>query len=401
MREWLRDSFARRPLWMNALLLFSAYMAIVYVPWDFFGKPLAADEEVWFGYRFTGWAAKAAEIPHWFVYAAGAYGFWRMRAWMWPWAAAYVGQVAIAMLVWPILYRGGWTGYAMGGASFLVFGALTVALWRARDRFRNRPRLSQRYGGWGVVTGASAGLGAEFARALARDGVPVVLAARREDRLKDLASELEREHKVETRIVAVDLASADGAERLAEAVADLDVGLLVNNAGFGYAGRFEKLDLARQRGMIELNCTTPMILTGRILPKLRARGRGAVIVVGSIAGVQPLPLHAVYAATKAFDRFFGEALWAELRGSGIDVLVLEPGSTTTEFHEVAGELPHSGASADAVVRTAFDHLGQQPSVIHGWFNWLRASAAARLAPRSLVVVAAKGFVEAQTPEELR
>jgi hypothetical protein len=401
MREWLRDSFARRPLWMNALMLFSAYMALVYVPWDLFGKPLAADEEVWFGYRFTGWAAKLAAIPHGFVYAAGAYGFWRMRPWLWPWAAVYVGQVAIAMAVWPLLYREGWTRYPLAAAGFLAFGALAVALWRARDRFRKRVRLAERYGGWGVVTGASAGLGAEFARALAREGVPVVLAARREDRLKELASELEREHRVETRVVAVDLASADGAERLAEAVGDLDVGILVNNAGFGYAGRFEKLELARLREMVELNCTTPVLLTGRILPRLRARGRGAVIVLGSIAGVQPLPLHAVYAATKAFDRFFGEALWGELRGSGVDVLVLEPGSTVTEFHDVAGELPHPGAPADAVVRTGLEHLGQQPSVIHGWFNWLRASAAARLFPRSLVVVAAKGFVEEQTPVELR
>ena len=401
MREWLRDSFARRPLWMNALMLFSAYMALVYVPWDFFGKPLAADEEVWFGYRFTGWAAKAAEIPHWLVYAAGAYGFWRMRPWLWPWASLYVAQVAIAMLVWPILYRGGWTGYAMGGAAFLVFAGVALALGLARDRFRRRARLSERYGGWAVVTGASAGLGAEFARAFAREGLSVVLAARREDRLKDLASELERDHRVGTRVVAVDLAAADGAERLAEAVADLDVGVLVNNAGFGYAGRFEKLDLARQRAMIELNCTTPVLLTGRILPRLRARGRGAVIVVGSIAGAQPLPLHAVYSATKSFDRFFGEALWGELHGSGIDVLVLEPGSTTTEFHDVAGELPHSGAPADAVVRTALDHLGQQPSVIHGWFDWLRANAAVRLAPRSVVLVAAKSFVEEQTPPELR
>jgi hypothetical protein len=382
-------------------MLFCAYMAIVYVPWDFFGKPLAADEEVWFGYRFTGWAAKLAEIPHGFVYAAGAYGLWRMRPWLWPWVSVYVAQVAIAMLVWPILYRGGWSGYAMGGAAFLVFGGLALALWRTRDRFRKPARLSERYGGWAVVTGASAGLGAEFARAFAREGLSVVLAARREDRLKDLATELERDHRVGTRVVAVDLAAPDGAERLAEAVADLDVGVLVNNAGFGYAGRFEKLDLSRQRAMIELNCTTPVVLTGRILPRLRTRGRGAVIVVGSVAGAQPLPLHAVYSATKAFDRFFGEALWSELRGSGLDVLVLEPGSTSTEFHDVAGELPHSGVPAAAVVRTALDHLGQQPSVIHGWFNWLRANAAVRLAPRAVVLAAAKSFVEEQTPPGLR
>jgi hypothetical protein len=402
MRRWLRALFAGRPTWMNVLMVFCAYMAFVYVPWDFFMKPVAVDEEVWFGIRFHGWAAKLTEPLHWAIYAAGWYGFRHMKGWMWPWAAVYAGQVAFSALLWNFIYVGGFGGVLLGLISFVPFAALTYALWQADTLFgAARPPLRERYGDWALVTGASAGIGAEFARALARDGVPVVLAARREDRLKDLATELEREHKVETRIVAVDLAAADGAERLAEAVADLDVGLLVNNAGFGYAGRFEKLDLARQRDMIELNCTTPVVLTGRILPRLRARGRGAVIVVGSIAGVQPLPLHAVYAATKAFDRFFGEALWGELRGSGIDVLVLEPGSTTTEFHDVAGELPHPGAPADAVVRTALDHLGQQPSVIHGWFNWLRANAGTRLFPRSLVVVAAKGFVEEQTPEELR
>jgi short-subunit dehydrogenase len=402
MLQWLRDGFARRPAWMNALLVFSAYMAFVYVPWDLFVKPVAVDEEVWFGIRFYGWAAKAATLPHWFVYAAGAYGLWRMRPWLWPWAAVYAGQVAIGMLVWPILYRGGFGGVVMGVVAFALFGALTLALWRAREQFRHpRAPLSERYGGWGVVTGASAGIGAEFARALAREGLSVVLAARREDRLKELATELEREHGVETRCVAVDLAAVDGAERLAEAVADLDVSLLVNNAGFGYAGRFEKLDVERMRDMIQLNCTTPVVLTGRLLPKLRQRGRGAVIVVGSIAGNQPLPLHGVYSATKAFDRLFGESLWGELRGSGVDVLVLEPGSTTSEFHDVAGELPHAGAPPDAVVRTALETLGQSPSVIHGWLNWLRANLAIRVLPRSWQAVIAGSFVERQTPPELR
>jgi hypothetical protein len=402
MRDWLRERFAGRPLWMNALMLFSAYMAFVYVPWDFLAKPLAMDEEVWFGIRFHGVWAKLLEIPHGLVYAAGAYGFWRMRSWMWPWAAVYAAQVAIGMGVWGIVYRGGFTGLLSGAVSFAAFGAITVALWRARDRFQ-KPRgpLSERYGGWAVVTGASAGIGAEFARALAAEGMPVVLAARREDRLKDLASELERRHGVETRVVAVDLGAPDGGERLAEAVDDLDVGMVVNNAGFGYAGAFAKLELPRLREMVLLNCLAPLVLTARLLPRLRQRGRGAVIVVGSIAGHQPLPLHGVYGATKAFDRLFGESLWGELRGSGVDVLVLEPGSTASEFHQRAGELPHAGAPAAEVVRTALDALGQQPSVVHGWGNWLRANAGVRLLPRSLLALVAKGVVEKQTPAEMR
>jgi short-subunit dehydrogenase len=402
MRDWLRERFARRPFWMNALLVFSAFMAFVYMPWDLFVKPVAIDEEVWFGVRFHGWWAKLLEIPHWFVYAAGAYGFWRMKSWMWPWAAIYTGQVAIGMAIWPVIYQGGIGGFLAGAVSFVAFGALTLALWRSRERFeRPLPPLSERYGGWAVVTGASAGIGAEFARAFAAAGLPVVLAARREDRLKELATELERDHGVETRTVGVDLAAVDGADHLAEAVSDLDVGVLINNAGFGYAGAFAKLDAARMRDMIQLNCLTPVLLTSHLLPKLCSRGRGAVIVVGSVAGNQPLPLHGVYGATKGFDRLFGESLWAELRGTGVDALVIEPGSTTSEFHEVAGELAHAGAPAADVVRTALDALGQQPSVIHGWFNWVRAVAAARLLPRSWQALIAKDVVERQTPPEMR
>jgi hypothetical protein len=200
---------------MNALMLFSAYMAFVYVPWDFLMKPLALDEEVWFGVRLHGWAAKATEPLHLAIYAAGAYGFWHMRRWMWPWAAVYTAQVAIAMAVWPLLYpndAGGHVGGAvLGAVAFLLFGALAVALWRARDRFRApRPPLRERYGPWALVTGASAGIGAAFARALAREGLSVVLSARREERLRALAAELEKDHQIATRVVAVDLAAADG-----------------------------------------------------------------------------------------------------------------------------------------------------------------------------------------------
>jgi short-subunit dehydrogenase len=131
------------------------------------------------------------------------------------------------------------------------------------------------------------------------------------------------------------------------------------------------------------------------------RGRGAVVVTGSVAGMQPLPLHNVYAATKAFDRFLGEALFVELRAQGIDVVVVEPGPVETEFQQVARELPHPGEAPEAVVELALRSLGRQPSVVSGWWNWLRGNAAMRLGPRALVGFAARDVMASQTPEELR
>lgn len=260
----------------------------------------------------------------------------------------------------------------------------------------------EKYGEWALVTGASAGIGLEFARALAREGLSIVLTARREDRLNALASQLREDHNIETRVVAADLAAPDGADRLADAVADLGIGFLVNNAGFGYAGRFDKLATDRLREMVIVNCLAPVVLTSRIIPGMVKRGRGAVIVVGSVAGRQPLPLHAVYSATKGFDLLFGEGLWGELRGTGVDALVLEPGPTQTEFQAVAGEKvgENHGEPAANVVRVAFDALGKRPSVISGWFNWIRANAT-RIAPRSTVAIMAKMVVSGQTPPELR
>src|SRR5271156_3150294 len=255
----------------------------------------------------------------------------------------------------------------------------------------NGRKYREKYGDWALVTGASAGIGLEFARALAREGMSIVLTARREDRLNALATELKEKHRVDTRVVAVDLAANDGADRLADAVADLEIAVLVNNAGFGYAGRFDKLATDRLRSMVVVNCVVPVVLTSRIIPGMVKRGRGAVIIVGSVAGRQPLPLHAVYSATKGFDLLFGEGLWGELRGTGIDALVIEPGPTATEFQAVAGE---------NVVRVALDALGKQPSVISGWFNWVRANAV-RMVPRSTAAIIAKRVVEGQTPQELR
>lgn len=402
MREWLFDVFRERPWWMSATMVFCAYMAFVYMPWDIFMKPVEEDQEVWFGILFTGVWAKLLALPHWFVYAAAVYGFRRRRPWMGFWTTAYVAQVAFGMYLWRAIETGGFSGIFVGLFPALPFIGLTYAFWNARDYFDPHPlSLVPRYGEWALVTGASSGIGAALARQIAADGMKVVLSARREDRLQSLAAEIERDFEVETRVVAVDLGEPGGARQLIDAVADLEIGLLVNNAGLGYAGRFDLLDGERLRKLVTVNCEAPLVLTHALVQPMRERGRGAVLFTGSVAGRQPLPLHAVYSATKAFDGFLGEALWAELRPSNIDVLVLEPGSTETEFQEVAGEIPHSGQNVDEVAALGLRSLGQQPSVIAGWRNWIRANLISRFTTRPISALGANAYMAKQTPESLR
>jgi short-subunit dehydrogenase len=185
-----------------------------------------------------------------------------------------------------------------------------------------------------LVTGASAGLGEGFARALAARGVELVLVARRQDRLEALAAQL----PVACEVLPADL--TDDAElaaveaRLRATSAPVD--LLVNNAGFGAYGAFVDLPPERQTEMVACNVTAMVRCTHAVLAQLRPRGRGGVINVGSTAGFQPDPWAAVYGGTKAFVRSFTEALHEELRGTGVRVMLLAPGVTATEFQQVAG-----------------------------------------------------------------
>ncbi len=255
------------------------------------------------------------------------------------------------------------------------------------------------YGPWGLVTGASAGIGVAFAQALAAAGVNVVLTARREDRLRALASELESRHRVKTRVVPLDLADEGAAAALVAATDDLEIGILVNNAGFGLAGRFDKNAYDKLMEMVRLNCSAVVALTHLFLPKMRARGRGAIVIIASAAGYQPVPLQAAYGATKAFDLMLGEALWAENHGSGIDVLAVSPGPVDTEFQTVAGEKQHPGAKPEEVVSTALGALGRKPSVIVGSGNKVRAWSL-RLVPRSLAARVAATVMRGFVPESL-
>ena len=401
MNDWLRDVFQDRPWWMNGLLVFSAYMAFLYMPWDIFWKPVEEDAEVWFGILFTGWAAKVMALPHWFVYGAAVYGFRRRRPWMRPWGTAYAAQVAFGMFVWSVAQIGGFVGFFGGLVAAAPFVLVAYGFWTDEEQFsESRTPLSERYGEWGLVTGASSGIGAEFARALAREGFSLVLTARREERLRSLADELEKQWNVSTRTVAVDLGSADGPARLADAVRDLEIGMLVNNAGLGYAGRVDKQDTERLQGLVAVNCTAPLVLASRLTPGMVERGRGAVVFTGSAAGHQPLAYHAVYAATKAFDLFLGEAMFVELRDKGVDVLVLEPGPVETEFQDAADEIGHGGVSPAEVVRAALENLGGPPSVLPGWYVWARANVS-RFATRPLTAYLARAFMLPRTPPDMQ
>jgi short-subunit dehydrogenase len=190
-----------------------------------------------------------------------------------------------------------------------------------------------------VVTGASSGLGADFARVLAEKGCHLVLVARREDRLKTLEQEITGRHGVEVHVVPMDLGHAEGPEALHTRTRGLglEIDILVNNAGFGVWGPFLEIPWERERQMLELDILALVQLTKLYARDMAARRRGWILQVASIGAFQPSPTYASYSAAKAFVLSFGEAIAYELRGSGVKVSVLSPGVTETEFLEVAGQ----------------------------------------------------------------
>jgi short-subunit dehydrogenase len=237
-----------------------------------------------------------------------------------------------------------------------------------------------------LVTGASAGLGVEFARQLSKRGHALVLAARRKDRLESLAEELGN-----ARAVEIDLSKSNAA---AKVMADLKangetVEVLVNNAGFGLIGRFAELDARRERQMIDLNAGTLTDLCRAVAPQMTKRKSGAILNVASTAAFQPGPKMAVYFATKAFVLSLSEALHEELKPYGVKVSCLCPGPTRTEFGDVAGFggnglFDRVAMTADEVVETGLAGLDRNRAVvIPGWTNKLTAISG-RFAPRSVV-----------------
>jgi len=242
-----------------------------------------------------------------------------------------------------------------------------------------------------LVTGASAGLGAEYARLFAADRHDLVLTARRRDRMEGLAEELRKKHGVKAHVVAADLANPHGVSCVVDEVQRLgiDIEFLVNNAGFGVRGAFVDCDEARLAEMVQVNLAAMVALTLAFLPGMVKRGHGRILNLGSTAGFQPGPYMAVYYASKAFVNSFTEALAFELRGTGVTATVSCPGPTATEFAGVAGSertrlFSLGVASPSAVACEGYrGMMAGKPMVVHGLKNKLLAQSV-RVSPRAVV-----------------
>ncbi|MCY3965430.1 MAG: SDR family NAD(P)-dependent oxidoreductase [Acidobacteria bacterium] len=243
-----------------------------------------------------------------------------------------------------------------------------------------------RYGRWALVAGASEGLGASFADCLAERGMNLVLIARREPLLDDLADRLRERYGVEVRPLAMDLASPGLADALAAATEDLDLGVLVYNAAFVPVGRFVEADVDALERAVDVNVRAPVVMLHTLLPGLERRGRGAVILMSSLAGLQGTPRVAAYAATKAFNTVLGEGLWQELRESGIDVVACCAGAIPTPGYKRSGKGRVPGMlNPDTVARRTLDALGKGPRFVPGLVNRLVAALLTRLLPRKAAI----------------
>ena len=240
-----------------------------------------------------------------------------------------------------------------------------------------------------LITGASTGIGAAFARKLAARGRNVLLVARSEDKLIALCNELGRLTSIRAQYVALDLQQPDSGAQLFEETQkrELEIEMLINNAGYGSMGDFARLDLDRELEMIQLNVRAVVDLTHRFLGPMRERKRGTIINVASTAGFQGVPYMATYAATKAFVLSFSEAIGEENRLHGIHVMALCPGVTETNFFEASKiDRPpmRTIQTPEEVVDAALRALDRHKTVaISGWTNWFVVEAE-RFVPRSMV-----------------
>ncbi|MEL6500933.1 MAG: SDR family oxidoreductase [Cyanobacteria bacterium J06607_15] len=246
-----------------------------------------------------------------------------------------------------------------------------------------------------LITGASMGIGETFARELAAKNTDLVLVARSQDKLQDLATELTNKYQIETTVIAQDLTEPGAIQNVFDKITaqGSTIDMLINNAGFGDYGAFGDRPLSKMLAMVQLNISALVELTGLFLPQMQQRKAGSIVNVASIAAFQPIPYMSVYAASKAFVLSFSEALWSENKDLGVKVIAVCPGPTESKFYDRA-EFPESAtglngmtmASSEKVVQDSLKALdkGQSNAVVGGFANQIIVNLP-RLMPRDLLV----------------
>jgi short-subunit dehydrogenase len=243
-----------------------------------------------------------------------------------------------------------------------------------------------RYGPWGLVAGASEGLGAAFARELALAGLDVVLVARREATLAALAGELRQATGRQVKTLAIDLASPAAASEIAEAVKDLEIGTLIYNAAFSPIGPFVDTPVSSALQAVDVNVRTPTALAHHLGQAMAARARGALVLLSSLTAFQGSPFVATYGATKSYNLSLAEGLWFELRGRGVDVLAVCAGATRTpNFLRAAPQGAPGMLEPEQVAREALAALDRGPLLIPGRFNRLASFLMRRVLPRRTTI----------------
>ncbi len=238
--------------------------------------------------------------------------------------------------------------------------------------------LKARYGTWALVTGASSGIGREFARELAAAGLNVVLVARRRTELETLTAELKARHGVDCVVHALDLGNGDSVGFLEAATADVDIGLVVAAAGYGTSGAFLDADVPDELRMIEVNCRAVTELTHVFARRFAARGRGGIVLMSSLVAFQGVPRAATYAATKGFIQVFAEGIRRELKPHGVDVIASAPGPIQSGFGERANMSMGMSQGPEVVAKATLAALGRRGTVRPGWLGKLLEASLAPL-----------------------
>lgn len=228
-----------------------------------------------------------------------------------------------------------------------------------------KTRLKTKYGEWAVVTGATSGIGLELATQLASAGFNLIINARNTDRLKSVEQELKSKNNVQIKVVEADVSESSGIEKIIQASQNLEVGLLINNAGYGTSGLFVDSSIHIEKNMLRVNCEAVLLLTHYFSQKFKQQQRGGIIFLSSLVAFQGVPYAAGYAATKAYIQSFAEALSVELKPYGIDVLAAAPGPVASGFGERANMKMNAALKPSQIGVPILSALGKQRNVIPG------------------------------------